>query len=54
MTNLLDRYKLVVRDKNGKVIQIHEVYREYVGMKVMEVIKDGELDHHSVTVSKLT
>jgi hypothetical protein len=47
--NALDRFKIVERDKNGKVIQIHEVYRSDVPRKVMALLDEG----HSLTITRL-
>lgn len=47
--SVLDRYKLVVKDKNGKVIQIHEVYRNDITRKMMPELDSG----HRVTVTQL-
>jgi hypothetical protein len=50
---LLDLYKLVVRDLNGKVIQIHEVYRNDIHrVMIAELEKRG--DFCSVSVTKLS
>lgn len=48
--SVLDRYKLVVRDKNGKVVQIHEVYRGDIDRYVQAEVSGT----NSVTVTKLS
>lgn len=47
--SVLDRYKLVVKDKHGKVIQIHEVYRNDITRKMMTELDAG----YRVTVTPL-
>jgi hypothetical protein len=49
-SKILKRYKLVVREVGtGKVIQVHEVYRAYIEMHVLEELDKG----YSVTVTEL-
>lgn len=48
---LLDKFKIVHRDSNGKVVQIHEVYRNDIHRRLT-----AELDNHpndSFTVTRL-
>jgi len=45
-----NRYKLVIRDKNGKVIQIHECYE---GSIKNLVTMECETEEYSVTITKL-
>ena len=49
MTFSPKRYKLVVKDKNGKVQQIHETYREYITQVLITELDKG----FSVTVTEL-
>lgn len=45
----MDLFKLVARDKNGKVMQIHELYKPDVERILFAELEKG----NSVTVSKL-
>lgn len=44
------RYKIVLKDENGKVVQIHECYRLSVTKIVLEKLDRG----YRVTVTELT
>jgi hypothetical protein len=45
----LDRFKIVERDRNGKVVQIHEVYRSDIPRKVMALLETG----NALTITSL-
>lgn len=47
--SLLDRYKIVHRDKNGKVIQIHEVYKNDIHRKLIAELDNYPTDSFTVT-----
>lgn len=52
MASLLDLYKLVVRDKNGKVLQIHETYRNDIHRVVQAELDKGD-EFTSITITRL-
>lgn len=43
MTPALDRFKITEKDTNGKVVQVHEVYRGDVPRYVMAVLDRGNV-----------
>lgn len=46
---LLDRFKVVHRDSNGKVVQIHEVYQNDIHRKLVAELENFPNDSFTVT-----
>lgn len=43
MVSMLDRFKITEKDTNGKVVQVHEVYRSDVPRYVLAVLERGNV-----------
>jgi hypothetical protein len=48
---MLPLYKLVIRDKNGKVIQSHEIYGS--SSNIHTIVSDETAKGYSVTITRL-